>query len=375
MVPDFLINKIKRSVGQKISYADYMNEVLYHPESGYYMKHKDKVGTKGDFMTSSNVFDIYGRVFAGLFIRYFKQNALAPVICEIGGGTGRFAKQLLDEFKLLDEDFYHSVSYRMIETSPFHLGLQKEALSGEGNVSYYSSLDEMTEEQMEGIIFSNELFDSFPVHVVERQEGQLMEVFVTVGDDGELCETKDIPSTPKLMQYLKGYKLELKEGQRMEVPLVMMEYAKKLASFLARGSVITVDYGYTFHELMQPEHREGSLRGYFEHKLIRNPLHFPSEMDLTAHIHLDALDHALVEEGMLSVSTKRQGEFLISAGILEYLQDNFDPNPFSEKSKRNRAIRSLIMDSGWSNSFHVLIHEKNNDGSWAGIVDANGKKR
>jgi SAM-dependent MidA family methyltransferase len=98
-------------------------------------------------------------------------------------------------------------------------------------------------------------------------------------------------------------------------------------------------------------------------------------MDLTTHIHLDALSRAFTEEGMHSICTKNQGEFLVSAGILEYLEDNFDPNPFSEQSKRNRAIRSLILDSGWSNGFHVLIHEKNNHGSWAGIVDDNEKKR
>ncbi|MCA1318988.1 SAM-dependent methyltransferase [Bacillus tianshenii] len=375
MVPDFLVNKIKNAQGCKISYATYMNEVLYNQEFGYYMKKKDKVGAKGDFLTSSNVSDIYGRVFAGVFLAYFKQNALAPVICEIGGGTGRFAKQLLEEMKLLDEEFYRTVAYNMVETSPFHQQKQKEALAGEYNVSFYSSLDELPEKQMEGIIFSNELFDAFPVHVVEKREGKLVEVFVTLGDDGELRETIDSPSSQSILTYLKSFKLDLKEGQRIEIPLAMMKYAKKLSFFLAKGSIITVDYGYTFSELMRPEHCEGSLRGYYDHKMIRNPLLHPSEMDLTTHIHLDALNHALTEGDMTAVCTKHQGEFLVSAGILEYLQDNYDPNPFSQRSKRNRAIRSLIMDSGWSHSFHVLIHEKNDSGSWAGIVDNKEKKR
>jgi len=43
---------------------------------------------------------------------------------------------------------------------------------------------------------------------------------------------------------------------------------------------------------------------------------------------------------------------------LKELEDHYDPNPFSEVSKRNRAIRSLIMPSGISTYFHVIIQQK-----------------
>ncbi|WP_078379721.1 class I SAM-dependent methyltransferase [Sutcliffiella halmapala] len=369
MIPAFLKERITNTAQRKITYADYMAEVLYHPKHGYYMKEKEKVGAKGDFLTSSNVSDMYGKLFAGLFINYFKKNAIQPMICEIGGGTGRFAKQLLEEWKKIDETFYQSVIYNMIETSPFHLKCQKELLVNEENVHYYSSLEDIPQTQMEGIVFSNELFDAFPVHVVERKDGEIMEVFVTLNEADTLEECIGNVSTQRILEYISFHQLKLKEGQRVEVPLAMEEYAKKLSGFLEKGSIITVDYGYTFAELALPEHVEGSLRGYYQHTLVTDPLQHPSEMDLTTHIHINALEAVFETEGLTPVCQKRQGDFLVEAGILTYLQENFDSNPFSEKSKRNRAIRSLILDSGWSQSFQILIHEKNIKNSWNGIID------
>lgn len=374
MIPAFLTERMKSVDDQKLTYADYMMEVLYHPKNGYYMKEKNKVGAKGDFLTSSNVADIYGKLFARLFIDYFKKNALPPTICEIGGGTGRFAKQLLQEMKELDEVFYQSVTYIMIETSPYHLKCQKELLADVTNIHYYSSLEEVPQSQIEGIIFSNELFDAFPVHVVELIDGEIIEVFVTLNEAGALVETRSAVSTPCILEYIRSHNLKLKEGQRLEIPLMMEEYAKKLSRFLEKGSILTVDYGYTFPELALPEHAEGSLRGYFQHALVRDPLQHPSEMDLTTHIHIDALKGVYEKEGLIQVCQKRQGDFLVAAGILAYLQENYDSNPFSEKSKRNRAVRSLILDSGWSQSFQVIVYEKNTTNSWDSIIEIDEKK-
>ena len=56
-------------------------------------------------------------------------------------------------------------------------------------------------------------------------------------------------------------------------------------------------------------HQEGSLRGYYEHKLIRNPLAYPGEMDLTTHIHWDELKEMFSLQGMNMVWHKKQSEF------------------------------------------------------------------
>ena len=79
---------------------------------------------------------------------------------------------------------------------------------------------------------------------------------------------------------------------------------------------------------MHPARQEGSLRGYYEHKLIRNPLAHPGEMDLTTHIHWDELKEMFSLQGMNTVWHKKQSEFLLAAGILDQLTDHQDRNPF-----------------------------------------------
>src|SRR5690606_5195078 len=113
-----------------------------------------------------------------------------------------------------------------------------------------------------------------------------------------------------------------------------------------------------------PARQKGSLRGYYKHQLMDNPLEHPGDMDLTTHIHFDTLISMGEKHGFEFVTKFRQDEFLLAAGILTFLQDNFDSNPFSEISKQNRAIRSLIMDGGMSSAFHVLIQQKNVEIKW-----------
>lgn len=73
----------------------------------------------------------------------------------------------------------------MIEMSPFHRKLQQKSLCSFSNVSYYTSHSEMGE-SFEGILFSNELFDAFPVEVIEKRNGILYEVRVTYTEEGNL---------------------------------------------------------------------------------------------------------------------------------------------------------------------------------------------
>lgn len=75
---------IAATPNQIITYADYMEVALYHPKKGYYMKDRQKIGKSGDFYTSSNVSDIYGKLIAKWYAINAGNLGLPAVVCELG---------------------------------------------------------------------------------------------------------------------------------------------------------------------------------------------------------------------------------------------------------------------------------------------------
>lgn len=344
--------KIKEKNNRMISYAEFMELALYHPKLGYYMKQREKVGRKGDFITTSNISDIYGRVLAKWFLKQTDVVEIPPAVCEIGAGNGRFASAFINGWKSqTNEPLY----YYIVEESPFHRELQREIIPFDDRIKQLDKLEEI--KPFSGLIFSNELFDALPVHVIEIKNGQLMEIMVSV--ENEQLVEKSMPlENENIRAYIQNTYITLRENQRIEIPLFMEPLVSKISHVLEKGIVVTVDYGYSDSEWMEPIHKDGSLRGYYKHEMIKDVLRYSGEMDITSHIHFDSLIRVGEKNGLRFVRKQRQDEFLLSIGILKELQDHQDPNPFSEVSRRNRAIKSLIMPSGMSSSFHAIIQEK-----------------
>lgn len=350
-----IIKRISERSPQMISYADFIEFALYEPEYGYYMKAGEKVGRGGDFITTSNISDVYGRLLAKYFLKLTDEWQLDASVCEIGAGTGRFAAAFIAEWEKLSTK---PLQYYIVETSPYHRKKQRELIHFNEQFVQVETLEEL--KPFSGLIFSNELFDALPVHVIEKRQGELREVMVAV-EENQLIE-KQVPLKNKsLAQFLEKRKIHLDEGQRFEIPLAMEKVLARIADVLHRGFVITVDYGYTDQEWMEPIHRDGSLRGYYKHEQVHDVLKNVGEMDITSHVHFDALIEEGEEVGLQFVSKQRQDEFFLSIGILEELENHYDSNPFSAVSKKNRALRSLIMPGGISSYFHTIIQKKGLD--------------
>ncbi|UUZ96105.1 hypothetical protein LJK87_18145 [Paenibacillus sp. P25] len=58
---DFLRGRIERSPERAISFYEYMKYCLYHPEWGYYMDGRPKLGKSGDFYTSASIGSLMGK--------------------------------------------------------------------------------------------------------------------------------------------------------------------------------------------------------------------------------------------------------------------------------------------------------------------------
>ncbi|WP_226642509.1 class I SAM-dependent methyltransferase [Mesobacillus subterraneus] len=345
---------IEASPEKMISYAEYMELALYHPEAGYYIKERKKIGKEGDFYTSSNVADVFGKLIGKWYAKNARALCLPPSVCEIGAGNGRFARAFIQGWNEVNEE---TLCYRIVEASPYHRKLQTAELNGLENVDILYGDAFANTGMKQGLVFSNELFDAFPVHVIEKCESVVNEVFVGY-ENGQLEEVMIPVENEKIKAFIKDQGIELAEGQRMEIPLSYEPFIKSISENMTKGIMLSVDYGYTKEEWKHPARRRGSLRGYYQHQMHHDVLQYPGEMDLTSHVHFDVLKSIGEKYGLSFLQKMRQDEFLMAAGILDELAEHNDPNPFSEASKRNRAIRSLILPGGISQSFHVIIQAK-----------------
>ncbi len=257
-----------------ITFHDWMTTALYDPANGYYCRtDRIKWGREGDYRTSPERSSLFaatlGRYIATLYDDAGKPSSLT--IVESGAGDGRFASALLEALETYYPHVFAATHYVVDEISSHSSSLARKRLFPFADRVSFQSLSEV--EADFGIVFSNELLDAFPVHRVKMQAGQLLEFYVTVSTEGEFEWTLGEPSTAQLAEYLAQIGVALGEGQVAEVSLGIRPWFQRVAEWLTRGFVITVDYGAETNELHPESSTDpryfGTLRSFQRHKSSR----------------------------------------------------------------------------------------------------------
>ena len=357
---------IKQSIaerGGRITFADFMAICLYQPGLGYYTSPGRKVGAEGDFYTSSNVHRIFGRLVAREIHRMWQEmgEPASFDLVEVGAGNGRLAADVMDALRELDQRFYHAVTCRLIEAEPSLRELQREMLKEHlARVAWSDPADlaggALT---ITGCLYSNELIDAFPVHLVEMTGQGLQEVYVTVAGD-DLHEILAEPSTPALSEYLARLAISLYPGQRAEINLAACDWLKSVAEALARGFVLTIDYGFPAAELYAPVRKNGTLICYHRHAIEENPYIRLGRQDMTSHVDFTTLSNVGEKLGLTNIWFGEQYRFLMGAGMMEEIMVLESSAATEEERLKTRlALKKLILpDGGMGDTFKVLIQAK-----------------
>jgi SAM-dependent MidA family methyltransferase len=170
-------------------------------------------------------------------------------------------------------------------------------------------------------VVSNELFDALPVHVVEARGSELLEMYVAVDPQtGALVEELGAPSSAAVAGYMDEYRVPWRgfgDGWRAEVCLAAGREMGGMAGRLARGFLLTVDYGATARRLYTRERRRGTLAAYARHQFLERPLEGPGERDITAHVNFSALARAGTAGGLCVAGYTTQAAFLTEWGVRE----------------------------------------------------------
>ncbi len=328
---------LRRLIAERgpLSFRDFMELALYHPEYGYYSSGAVRTGRAGHFMTSAELDPSFGELWAhGLEQVWESCGRPQPLeVVELGGGEGGFAAAVLEAATV-------PLSYRLVERVGDVELRQRERLSSFGGVTWSRTLDEVAGGSAHFVI-AVEVLDNLPVHVIELVGGDLLEIYV----DESLEEVSGSLSKPELKIFGGG----LDEGERCEVSLDGIGMAIKMARLVAEGVACFIDYGY-----------EGSGRQSLVSYTGAGPstdlLAAPGERDITAHVNWDPIVSALRDEGLEVSGPVPQAAVLKALGAAELdrsLRDSHGTAVAQGKGaeavralSRRHALRALLDEGG-----------------------------
>jgi len=351
-----LIERIR--AGGPITFAAYMEACLYDPDFGYYSGAADR--RRADYYTSVDVSPVFGRLLARQLEEMWRiAGRPAPfAIVEAGAASGRLAKHILDFAEVRLREFYEAMHYAAVEISPSRRELLRAALARHTAAGRASSRDELPSDVPCGCIFSNELLDALPVHRVVMQAEGLWEIFVD--SDGErLIERELPPSSPEISEFFERQNIALRTGQQAEAGLAACRWIEDAGRRLARGFVLTVDYGHEARELYDQRHMNGTMLAYSQHRTSEDFYRGPGEQDLTAHVNFTALDLWGQLVGLEPVGLASQTNFLLGLARANNFAD-LESEEWSELEKTwaRLSFQNLVNPEGMGETFRVMIQQK-----------------
>ena len=370
---------IDSSPQARITFAQFMEIVLYDLSFGYYSARARQIGSDGDYYTSPHLGAHFGELLAEQFFDMW-QSLSQPdpfSLVEMGAGQGMLAGDILIYIRNQYPAFFQCLDYTIVEISPVLRSVQKDLLHKLDDLEdkvQWKSFEKLSKRSITGCIFSNELVDAFPVHVVEVHNRTLSEVYVVASHDyrgngdrfqeevGELS-TSDI--TDYLSRLGNNFESEVyPDGYRTEVNLASVDWIKALSEILLQGYLLTIDYGYSNSQYYSPRRSCGTLACYHRHSVRDNPYLQLGEQDITAHVNFTALEYWGARFGLQRLGFTRQGPFLMSLGLGKKLAEL----PILSGADRTTKIQDMLHRR---HALHLSIHP-HGLGNWGVLIQGKG---
>jgi SAM-dependent MidA family methyltransferase len=355
-MPNDLIREEIRKKGV-LTFARFMELALYCPETGYYETDRAKVGRGGDFITSVSVGPLFGELLAFQFNQWLEAPDGLPegVLVEAGAHDGRLAADLLAWFRAHRPERFRQLKYWILEPSLNRRRWQEATLKEFGaNVGWAADFAQLAAaaggEKINGVIFSNELLDAFPVHRYGWDKARAQWFEWGVGVDGDRLvwarlENQDFhPAGAELLAVLP-------DGYTVETSPAASSWWREAAQRLGQGRLLTIDYGFTTEETFSPSRCHGTVRAYSRHRVSDDLLADPGRQDLTAHVDFSALQAGGEALGLRTESFSTQAKFLTT--ILARAEAAGALGVWDRA--RTRQFQTLTHPEHFGRAFRVLV--------------------
>jgi len=357
---ELLLERIRAS--GPLTFAEYMQECLYHPEYGYYARPEAR--RFADYYTSPDVHPVFGRLvarqLAEMWERLRRPGEFLAVEC--GAGAGRLAAHILDFAERQLPEFFAALRYVAVEAGAARRAMHEQRIGRHMQAGRARSAAELPEHIPAGCILSNELFDALPVHRVVSTGGAggagLQEVYV--GErEGWFAGVLRAPHSARVGDFFTRQGARLAEGQEAEAALAACDWIQQAGRRLERGFVLTVDYGHEAPELYNQRHMRGTLLAYRNHRVSEDYFAAPGLQDLTAHVSFTALGLWGRDAGLERTGLASQTRFLLSLGRGNEFEDIYDEGQTEVERLKSRLLwKTLIYPEGMGETFQVFIQHK-----------------
>jgi SAM-dependent MidA family methyltransferase len=359
------VNLLREKIEQEIRkhgpipFSRYMELCLYDHDLGFYSRNAEQFGKAGDFYTSSDVHAVFGRLLARQFEEMWRSlgSPASLELIELGAGRGLFAQDVLGWSEKKFPDFFRSLRYVLVESSPalserIRNTLKRHLDSGKAELTPLYLPNIKSTRSAPTIVFANEFFDALPVEIISTKGSLRIDTC-----DGHFIETW-APSSPEELEFLDRYSVHPEAGERIELSLAAQQCMDRMAAGIERGFIIAIDYGYTREEQLAGRHR-GTLKAIRQHSISANPYEAPGEQDITADVNFRALAAATEKHVMQTHKLVTQSHFLMGIGEANQFADAFEDCRLpQERAKVALQLKHLVTPAGMGESFHVLVASK-----------------
>ncbi len=350
-VRDRVIERIREG-GGFLSFADYMELVLYAPGLGYYSAGARKFGAAGDFVTAPELGSVFARCLARIAAGTLRQ-LRGGVILEVGGGTGALAAGILEA---LGPDL--PARYLLLEVSGDLRDRQRATISARvprlaGRVDW---LDAWPEAPIDGLVIANEVLDALPVErfrIAIDGTGLQEGVTVTAGQLAWAERPAPAPLAAAIRALEVALGAPLARGVRGEIPLRQAPWLAALVGSLGRGLALCIDYGGTRREVHHPDRPGGTLACHYRHRRHEDPFLWPGLQDLTAWVDFSAAAATATAAGAKLVVYATQAHVLLAAGVLGELGDH-PTGSDADRLSEVQEVQRLLLPGEMGERFKVL---------------------
>ena len=340
--------EIERNDG-RIAFARYMEMALYAPGLGYYSGGAAKLGQDGDFTTAPEMTALFGATLAQAAAAIMAQSA--PHILEFGAGTGKLARDILEELARMGVPV---ASYSIVELSGELRARQELALAGFAQVRWLDGFPDA----FSGVVLGNEVLDAMPVSLVSKRAEGWAELQVGIAEERLVFVA--VPASNDLLAQIGAQipdAAALPDGYVTELHGLARGFMGELARMLSQGSAgaaLLFDYGFPAHEYYLDQRVAGTLMCHYRHHAHAEPFYLPGLQDITAHVDFTAMALAAQDGGLDVLGYMSQAAFLVGAGIGELLLRT-DPADALAYLPQANALHKLVSPAEMGELFKVLL--------------------